>query len=174
MRVGKNLPERFRDNETSGRRDDKTAKRRNPAPKQLAAPHFAGLLTRIPLPKHLPSHLAGRLRVLRVGFYLSTRYLELRDDGITRPRDHETTGRRDNETTGLLKNTGVLRYSQSFSVVRGSLASEGLQMWYEMIVPWMGHTMMYFPFAASEFRAADAPLSRQATPSGLATLDNNS
>ena len=34
-------------------------------------------------------------------------------------------------------------------------------MWCEMIVPWMGHTKMYFPFAASEFRAADAPLSRQ-------------
>ena len=57
---------------------------------------------------------------------------------------------------------GVLSLSQSFSVVRGSLASEGLQMWCEMIVPWMGHTKTYFPFAASEFRAADAPLSRQA------------
>ena len=46
--------------------------------------------------------------------------------------------------------------------LRDYLASEGLQMWCEMIVPWMGHTKMYFPFAASEFRAADAPLSRQA------------
>ena len=44
---------------------------------------------------------------------------------------------------------------------RDCLVSEGLQMWCEMIVPWMGHTKMYFPFAASEFRAADDPLSQQ-------------
>ena len=55
-----------------------------------------------------------------------------------------------------------LSLSQPCVAVRGSLASEGLQMWCEMIVPWMGHTKTYFPFAASEFRAADAPLSRQA------------
>ena len=44
---------------------------------------------------------------------------------------------------------------------RDCLASEGLQMCREMKVPRMGHTMTYFPFAASEFRGADAPLSRQ-------------
>ena len=47
--------------------------------------------------------------------------------------------------------------------LRDYLASEGLQMWCEMIVPWMGHTKTYFPFAASEFRAADDPLSQQIT-----------
>ncbi len=45
-------------------------------------------------------------------------------------------------------------------------------MWCEMIVPWMGHTKMYFPFAASEFRAADAPLSRQARRLRLITTKN--
>ena len=46
---------------------------------------------------------------------------------------------------------------------RTNLLSEGRQMWCEMIVPWMGHTKTYFPFAASEFRAADDPLSQQIT-----------
>ena len=37
-----------------------------------------------------------------------------------RLRDNGTTGLRDCETTGPLKNTGVLRRSQAFPVVRGS------------------------------------------------------
>ena len=42
-------------------------------------------------------------------------------DWEARQRDDETTGQRDCETA---KNPGILRRSQAFSVVRGSLASE--------------------------------------------------
>ncbi len=42
-----------------------------------------------------------------------------RDYGTTRLRDYETTRLRDHRTTEKQKNTGVLRHSQAFSVVRG-------------------------------------------------------
>ena len=43
----------------------------------------------------------------------------LRDCETARLRDHGTTRLRDCGTTRLLKNTGILRHSQAFSVVRG-------------------------------------------------------
>ena len=43
----------------------------------------------------------------------------LRDCETARQRDYETARLRDRETTELLKNSGVLRRSQAFSVVRG-------------------------------------------------------
>ena len=43
----------------------------------------------------------------------------LRNDETTERRDHGTARPRDCETTRPLKNTGVLRCSQSFSAVRG-------------------------------------------------------
>ena len=42
-----------------------------------------------------------------------------RANKTARQRDYGTTRQRDNGTTRLLKNTGILRRSQSFSVVRG-------------------------------------------------------
>ena len=43
----------------------------------------------------------------------------LQDYKTTRLRDNETARPRDHETAGQQKNTGVLRHSQAFSVVRG-------------------------------------------------------
>ena len=47
-----------------------------------------------------------------------------RDNETTRLRDYETAGLRDYETARLLKNTGVLRHSQSCVAVRGSALSD--------------------------------------------------
>ena len=59
-----------------------------PPPKNSSAlPHFAGPLVRPPKAPRHSLHFAGRLHVLRVGFYLPTRFRGLRDHETTRPRD---------------------------------------------------------------------------------------
>ena len=91
-----------RDNGTTGRRDYGTAGRRDNG---TTGPRDHGTTGR-------RDHGTTRLRDCG-----TTR---LRDDGTTGPRDHGTTRLRDSETARPMKNTGVLRRSQSFSVVCGS------------------------------------------------------
>ena len=103
-----------------------------------------------------------RLRGARLAEGRAIDWERLRKTG---KRANKTTRRRDDGTAGHAEKTQafsvVLSRARQCEAVRGSLTSEGLQMCREMKVPRMGHTMTYFPFAASEFRGADAPLSRQ-------------
>ena len=106
-----------------------------------------------------------------------------RDDGTARRRDDETTRRRDNGTTGqrddeTLKNTGVLRRSQSFSGILSrawqceaecytTLPSEmnfcqkGLDVVLSRKMTGWGCTWAYIPIQADEGSAADDPLSQK-------------
>ena len=84
----------------------------------------------------------------------------LRDDGTTRRRDHGTTGPQDCGTTQAF--SAVLRRSQAFSAVRGSLVSEWCR--YNARRIWRRWAVLRRTAHCrhNSLAAVDAPLSRQA------------